>query len=173
MSRLTSLSANAIQAMLSPDADDSLAVLLTFTGDGISPPIRITDTAKQRLSSLTTDDEVVHGLVSRGDEFIFIPFQITLPDEQVASAPRCQLIATDVTRYLIPVLRSIESPPSVMIELVMTGTPNTVEVAFSGFQLGGVSYNANQITAELLVQSLAAEPFPQHTFTPSYFPGLF
>jgi hypothetical protein len=39
--------------------------------------------------------------------------------------------------------------------------------------MGAVNYNKDQITAELVVQSLAAEPFPAHTFTPSYFPGLF
>lgn len=173
MSRLSSLSPNAIQAMLSPDADDSLAVLLTFTADGLGTPVRITDSYTQRLAGLTTGDEVVHGIVSRSNDFVFVPFQITLPDEQVASAPRCQLIATDVTRYLIPVLREIEAPPSVLIELVMRGTPNIVEVAFGGFQMGAITYNANQITADLVVQSLAAEPFPCHTFTPSYFPGLF
>lgn len=173
MSRLSSLSATAIKAMLSPDADDSLAILLTFTGTGITTPIRIADSFTQRLTGLTTNDEVVHGIVSRSNNYIFIPFRLTLPDEQVASAPRCQLSVMDVTRYLTPILRSITSPPSVLIELVMTASPNTVEVAFSGFQMGAVNYNKDQITAELVVQSLATEPFPAHTFTPSYFPGLF
>lgn len=173
MSRLSTLSAAAIKAMLSPDADDSLAVLLTFTGTGISTPIRIADCFTQRLTGLTTNDEAVHGIVSRSNNFVYVPFQLTLPDEQVASAPRCQLTVTDVTRYLIPILRTIQSPPSVLIELVMTATPGTVEIAFNGFQMGAITYNANQITAELVVQSLAAEPFPQHLFTPSYYPGLF
>jgi hypothetical protein len=159
--------------MLSPDADDSLAVLLTFTGSGISTPIRICDSFTQRISSLTTDDEVVYGIVSRTNNFIFVPFQITLPDEQIASAPRCQLTMFDVTRYLTPIIRSITSPPNVLIELVMRTAPNSVEISFGGFQMGAVTYNADQVTAELVVQSLAAEPFPQHTFTPTYFPGLF
>lgn len=173
MTRLSSLSAAAIKAMLSPDADDSLAVLLTFTGTGISTPVRIADSFTQRLTSLTTADEAVHGIVSRSNDYIYVPFQITLPDEQIASAPRCQLTMTDVTRFLIPTLRALQSPPSVLIELVMTATPGTVEISFTGFQMGAITYNANQITAELVVQSLAAEPFPQHLFTPSYFPGLF
>ena len=159
--------------MLSPDAQDSLAVLLTFTGTGIATPVRICDSYTQRIAGLTTDDEVVHGIVSRSNSFIYIPFQITMPDEQVASAPRCQITMFDVTRYLTPVLRAISNPPNVLIELVMRATPDTVEIAFSGFQMGGVTYNKDQVTAELVVQSLAAEPFPAHTFTPSYFPGLF
>lgn len=173
MSRLSSLSANAIRQMLSPDASDSLAILLTFTGTGITTPIRITDSFTQRITGLTTNDEVIHGIVSRANNYIYIPFQLTLPDEQIASAPRCQLTVTDVTRYLIPILRTISSPPSVLIELVMTSTPNTVEIAFSGFQMGAITYNKDAITAELVVQSLAMEPFPAHTFTPRYFPGLF
>lgn len=173
MSRLSTLSGNAIANMLSPDAQDSLAVLLTFTGSGISTPVRICDSYTQRLTGLTTADEVVHGMVSRSNNFIYLPFQITMPDEQVASAPRCQITMFDVTRYLIPVLRTVTTPPNVLIELVMRGTPNTVEIAFDGFQMGAINYNRDQITAELVVQSLAAEPFPAHTFTPSYFPGLF
>lgn len=173
MSRLSSLSPNAIKALLSPDADDSLAVLLTFSGDGISPNVCISDSFTKTLTGLTTADELVYGITSRDTDFVFIPFQITLPDEQIASAPRCQLTMYDVTRYMVPILRSITSPPNVLIELVMTGSPDTVEIAFSGFTLGGVNYNKDQITAELIVQSLANEPFPQHSFTPSYFPGLF
>lgn len=159
--------------MFSPEADDDMAILLTFTGTGIATPIRITNTPKERLTALTTNDEVVYGITSRGNDYIYIPFQLTLPDEQVSSAPRCQLSAQDVTRYLTPVLRSITSPPSVLIELVMTASPGNVEISFSGFQMGAVNYSANVVTAELMVQSLAAEPFPAHTFTPSYFPGLF
>jgi len=173
LSRLSTLSGNAIAQMLSPDAQDSLAVLLTFTGAGIVTPVRIADSYTGRIAGLTTDDEVVHGMVSRGNNFIYLPFQITMPDEQVASAPRCQITMFDVTRYLVPVLRTITNPPNVLLELVMRGTPDTVEISFSGFQMGGISYNKDQITAELVVQSLAAEPFPAHTFTPSFFPGLF
>lgn len=173
MSRLGSLSPAALQAMFNPDASDTLAVLLTITGAGITTPIRITDNYTQRITSLTTDDEVIYGIVSRGNNYIFLPFQITLPTEETEAAPRCQITINDVTRYLIPVIRQATTALNVTIELVLTATPNTVEASFGGFLMSGISYNANTITADLNVESLAIEPFPAHTFTPSYFPGLY
>lgn len=173
MSRLASLSPAALRAMFSPDADDTLITLLTISGAGITTPIRIADGYTGRLAGLTTDDEVIYGVPSRGNDYIFLPFSITLPTEEQASAPRCNITINDVTRYLIPTIRTISSSPTVTMELVLSSSPNTVEASFPGFKMAGISYNANTITAELTVESLAAEPFPAHTFTPSYFPGLF
>lgn len=171
MSRLGSLSPAALRAMFNQDADDTLAVLITISGTGLDTPIRIADNYTQRLSE--TDDEVIYGLVSRSNNFVFIPFDINLPTEETDSAPRCQITINDVTRYIIPVIREATVTLNVLIELVLTSTPNTVEVAFDGFLMAGISYNANTVTADLVVDSLSAEPFPAHTFTPSYFAGLF
>jgi hypothetical protein len=62
---------------------------------------------------------------------------------------------------------------NVSIELVLTRTPDVLEISFPGFLMSGITYNANSIVADLNVESLAIEPFPAHTFTPSYFPGLY
>ena len=103
MSRLSSFSPAALKAMFSPDGDDTLAVLLTITGEGITTPIRLADNYTQRLSS--TDDDVVYGIQSRGNNYVFLPFQITLPSEEADAAPRCQITLNDVTRYLTPTIR--------------------------------------------------------------------
>lgn len=171
MSRLGSLSPAALKAMFSTDGNDTMAVLLTITGTGITTPIRLCDNYTQRIS--TTADEVVYGISSRGNNYVFLPFQITLPTEEAEAAPRCQIILNDVTRYLIPTIRSATTALNVVVELVMTSTPDTVEISFSNFLMSGITYNADSITADLNVESLAVEPFPAHTFTPSYFPGLF
>ena len=171
MSRLGSLSPAALKAMFSTDGNDTMAVLLTITGAGITTPIRLCDNYTQRIS--TTADEVVYGIPSRGNNYVFLPFQITLPTEETEAAPRCQIILNDVTRYLIPTIRLATTALNVVVELVMTSTPDTVEIAFSNFLMSGITYNADSITADLNVESLAVEPFPAHTFTPSYFPGLF
>lgn len=171
MSRINSLSANAIQAMFAQETSETLVTLLTISGTGIATPIRLADNFTGRLSS--TDTDVTYGLTSNGNDFIFLPFNITLPTEEYASAPRCQLTINDVTRYLIPTIRTISSPPNVQIDLVLKSSPNTIEINFGGFILSNISYNADTITADLTVESLAIEPFPSHTFTPSYFPGMF
>lgn len=169
MSRLSTLSPAAVKAMFSQESDDTLICLLTITGG--SETIRLADNYTQRLSE--TADEVMYGVVSRGHNFMFLPLQITLPTEEHEAAPRFQITIQDVTRKLTPVIRGISSALNVTLELVLKSTPDEVEASFPSFLMGAITYNANTVTAELTIESLAAEPFPAHTFTPSYFPGLF
>lgn len=176
MSRLGSLSSNAIAALFAQESSNTLITLLTISGGGISTPIRIADNYLTRLSE--TDIEVIYGVQtnlggSTTYNYVFLPFSISLPTEDQASAPRCTVTLNDVTRYLIPSIRSLTSAPNVQIDIILSSAPNVVEVSFGSFILGNINYNADTITADLTVESLAVEPFPQHTFNPSYFPGLF
>ena len=167
------LSNAAIAALFSQESSNTLVTLLTFTGTGIATPIRLADNFDQRLADTVNDEEIIYGIQSRSNNYLFLPFQIVLPNEQSQSIPRAQLRINDVTSYLTPTIRSIQSPPSLLIELVLKTTPNTVEASFDGLQLGNINYDANSITAELSLPSLAVEPFPAGTFTPSSFPGMF
>lgn len=167
------LSSAAIAALFAQESSDTLITLLTFTGTGIATPIRIADNFTGRISAGINDEEIIYGVTSRGNNYIFLPFSITLPTEEAQSVPRAQISISDVTRYFTPTLRSITSPPNLEIELVLKTTPDTVEASFDGLQMGVISYNANNITAELSLPSLTVEPFPSGTFTPTYFPGLF
>lgn len=171
MSRLASLSPAAIRAMYSPDADDTLIVLLTLTDGGLSAPLRMADGYTQRLSE--TADDVTYGVVSRANNYQFVPFSISLPTEEQDAAPRAQVSISDLTQEIMPEIRTLTGPPTVLIELVLSATPDTVEASFPGLLLGGVSYNAEAITGELAVESYGVEPYPAHTFTPSVVPGMF
>lgn len=171
MSRLASLSTAAIQAMLAPETGVSLITLLTLTGGGLSETLYLADSYTQRLSSTT--DDVIYGVESRGRDYVFIPMQLTLPTEDPDGAPRFNIVFNDVTKLLIPHFRTLQSSLKVKLELVLSSTPDTVEAEFPDFSLSGFTYNADTISAELTVESLANEPFPAHTMTPSYFPGLF
>ena len=179
MSRLSSLTANAITALLSQESSDTFITLITISGTGISPAIRLADNYTQRIDSLETPQEITYGVVSNYEDgstsrnYLFLPFNLTLPIEDANQAPTCNLTINDVTRYLIPTIRNISAPPTVDIALVLKSSPNTVEMSFPSFLIGGISYNADSVTATLTLGSLAQEPFPAHTFTPAYFPGLF
>lgn len=170
MSRLASMSPAALRAVFSPDADDNLIVLLTFSGAGLSTPVRISDGYTTRLSESATD--ILYGVRSRGNDFIFLPINISLPTEEEA-APRCKISISDVTRRLLPVVRTITGALTVTIEIVLASNPDVVEVSYGNFLMSAISYSADTITGELTVDALGSEPFPAHQFTPSYFPGLF
>jgi len=167
------MSPDAIRAIFSPEADSDLLFLLTIY-DPINPSTvvaRLSDGFTKRISE--TADEVVYGVTSRSQDFIFLPMEISLPTEEEAQAPRCSIILRDVTRYVIPIVRTIAGPPSVKMELVLSKTPDTVEASFSGFYISNFSYNADSVTADLSMIDYEREPFPMHSFTPAYFPGMF
>lgn len=173
MSRLTTMSPAALRAVFSPDADADLFFLLTIY-DPQNPEqvvARLCDGYTQRISE--TADEVIYGVQSRTNDFIFLPMEITLPSEDEAQAPRCTLTLNDVTRYVTPLIRTINGSPKVLMELVLSSSPDIVEASFSGFYISSITYNANTVSAELAMIDYEREPFPQHSFSPKYFPGLF
>lgn len=181
MSRLNSLSAAAVKAMFSSETDEQLIMLLTIydpafvTGSTTVTvaPVRLADGYVNRLSS-TTDDEVYYGVTSRSQDFVFIPMEMSLPSEQDTGVGQCSLTVNYVTPEAITLVREhLTGPCKVLIELVLSGSPNTVEASFPGFYITSVSYNAESITLALNMISLNTEPFPSFNFTPSYFPGLF
>lgn len=165
------LSSNALATLFATESTDPIITLITLSGTGIATPIRLCNQFIGRLSE--TASEVVYGLTSGGNDYYYLPFTITLPTEDFSSSPRCQLQMEDVTRYLIPTIRTISVPPNVQIDVILASAPNTVEITFGSFIMSNISYNANSITADLVIESLEIEPFPAHSFTPSYFPGLF
>lgn len=171
MSRLTSMSPEAIRTVFSPDADSDLYMLLTIYDENNQPTIRLSDGFTQRLSE--TEAQVIYGVKSRGQDYMFIPMNITLPTEESAQAPRCSITLEDVTRYVTPIIRAIDYSPKVLLELILSKTPDIVEASFGGFYITSVTYNANTVQFEINMIDYNREPFPQYRFSPAYFPGMF
>ena len=177
MSRLSTMSPEAIRAVFSSDMDSDLIFLLTIydpTTNAVA--IRMADNYTQRLTQapyIETATEVYYGVVSRSQQYVFLPIELSLPSEDDAQAPRCSLTIKDVTRYITPLIREISGPPKVTMELVLSKTPDIVEASFVGFYINSFTYTADSVTAELAMIDYDREPFPMHSFTAPYFPGLF
>lgn len=167
------MSPSALKAVFSPDSDDDLIILLTIYNPLNDSQVlaRLADGFTKRISE--TADEVIYGVTSNGFDYTFLPMEISLPSEDEAQAPRCSILMHDVTRYLTPIIRTISAPPRIKLELVLTKSPDVVEVSFTDFYINNFSYNANTVTADLAMIDYEKEPFPMHSFTPRYFPGLF
>lgn len=185
MSRLSTMSAAALRAVFSPEAEDDLIILITIYNpkNHLEVLYRICDNSMPdpadpskalRLSS-TTDDHVFYGVrLADNTEFTFLPIQVTLPNEDESQSPRCSLTMHDVTQYLTPFIREkLTGPAPVKLDLVLTSSPDTVEASFSGLMITNISYNANTVTADLTAVNYDREPFPKHSLSPLYFPGLF
>lgn len=176
MSRLSRLSPEAIRAMFSSESDETLVMLLTIYNPANETQVvfRFADNYTQRITSLTTDEEVIYGVPSRGQDYVFLPMEVSLPAEQDTGVGTCKLTLQYVTREAIELIRTeLTKPTKVQLELVLSGSPNTVEAIFPGFYITSATYNADSINFDLTMINLAREPFPCYNFIPSYFPGLF
>lgn len=173
MSRLSSLSSSAVKAMFSSETQESVIMLLTvYDPTTNSPIIRLADSFTKRISE--TADDVIYGVTSRSTDFSFLPMEISLPTEQDTGAPSCSISLKYVTTEAISLVRTqLTKPTKILIEMVLSGSPDTVEASFPGFYITSATYNAESINFELSMISYAVEPFPAFNFTPSYFPGLF
>lgn len=185
MSRLSTMSQAAIAALFKPDSKETLITLLTIydPNNENNVLVRLADNYLQRIETLTSldlsdlpttgDEDVIYGVVSNNLSYIFMPMQITLPSEEQNTAPRASIVLNDVTRYVVPIIRTISGPPKIKLELVLTSSPDIVEISFDKLYMSSITYNADQVTAELSMIDFATEPFPAYQFTPAHFPGLF
>lgn len=178
MSRLSSLSSAAIRAMFGSETDEQLITLITIydPDDQVTPVLRLCDGYIGELTNLTTDEEKVYGVHRNSDnvDFIFLPLQIQLPSEAETGAESCSLSLNYVTSEAIGIIRTqLTKPAKILIELILSGTPNVTEATFSGFYITDATYSQEQIRLSLSMISYSREPFPSFNFVPSYFPGLF
>jgi hypothetical protein len=98
---------------------------------------------------------------------------LKLPDDTDAGPGEMTIEIDNVHRDYTATIRSIYSPVTVTVELVMDNTLDTVEAQWPEFLLTDIEYDASVITGTMKMETLEREPFPAGTFAPSYFPGLF
>jgi hypothetical protein len=183
---MRAVSPAALRAFFAPESNDALIIALTlsvpsYPGNSAPEPIRICDNYTKRLTQFTTETELVYGITYKSNDYIFLPFEFSLPDDDSTGSPRASIVIHDVTYLLTETIRSITGPVPVKIELVLKSlvdnntTNSTVEaeVVFTGFYITNITYNAQQVTADLEMIDYATEPFPAYRFIPVYFPGIF
>jgi len=157
VSRTLSLAAR--KAVNAQETDEVFLLLLTLDHEDITEPIRVVNN--------TVD------IVSQGETYIAYPFEIALPDEDAESVARVTLRIDNVDRKIVKSLRSISSPSSVGLEVVMAASPDTVEAGPFNMTLVSAEYDALTVTGELAFEDVLNEPFPGHAYVPSDYPGLF
>lgn len=154
-----SLSPAARQAMFAAETTEAFIVLLTFSHEDLPEPIRVSSDAADT--------------VSRGNAFVSYPFDLTLPDDDEARAPRARLVIDNVDRQIVATVRSLASSPVLTLEVVRAADPDVVEAVFHDFRLRNVRYDSQTIEADLTIEDFTAEPYPAGNFCPSLFPGIF
>ncbi len=153
------LSANAVREMLSQSTGEVYLVLLTITHAALAQPFRV----------VNNNADVVSG----GNTFLAFPFAITLPHSKSDEIPRARLTISNVTRDLVALLRSVNEPPVLLLQVIRASNPDTVEISYPELQLLNITGDTAQIQCELGQEDLLNEPFPYQTFRPDAFPALF
>lgn len=163
------LSLNFRQALFAQQSGEVALLLLTITHPSLATPIRLTTDPTVRL----TTDPLLYGTTSRGHDYLFVGMEVALPEEQDKSPPSSKLVISNVDRSIIPLIRSINSPAQVQMEGLLVSDLSTVEFTVPALDIVNVTYDAGQITADLMMDVFASEPYPAGNFDPASFPGIF
>lgn len=142
--------------------------LLTITDANLVEPIRLASDPFELLPIAN-----VPGVVSRGQEFIFLPFNIELPTQDDSGISRARLSIENVDRRIVGAVRSATSELEILTEIVLATDVDSPEISVPNFRLSNVTYDALSIEGDLSLEYFLLEPFPARRLTPSDFPGLF
>jgi hypothetical protein len=133
--------------------------LLVIDHDTMPAPVRLV---------ANTED-----VVSDGETYTAFPFRCVLPPAVQGELPQLDLVVDNVTRELVDEIRSIATPASLTISVVLAATPDTVEVGPYLLEVVGAAYDRHEVRLSLAAEPLLTEPYPQGLFTPGQFPLLF
>lgn len=170
---MTTTSLNFRQAAYAAETGRVPIALITLDHEDLADPIRISTDPTQELSGLTTDEEKVYGTVSNGENYVFLPVRLKLPDDTDEGPGEMQLEFDNIHRAYTSAIRSISTPVSCQVDIVMDNALDTIDASWPEFYVTNIVYNATTITGTLKLETLEREPFPAGSFVPSYFPGLF
>lgn len=162
------VSVNFKETAYAQETDVAVITLLTMTVG--TTVIRVCNTPIERFADL---GENAYGVTSNGERYIFLPFDITLPQDDKTGAVTAKLEIDNVSRDIVGYARDSKDPINVAVQVVLSNALDTPELEFNDFKLTNVKYNGFTVSGNLSVDYLGLEPFPRGRFTPSGFPGLF
>lgn len=165
---MRNLSAAHYEAANAQSTSEAWIVLVTLSNANLTDDIRVASDPKQLLPVAG-----VRGVISRGQEFIYLPFNINLPTQDDTGTSRARLSIDNISREIVQAVETARGEINCLVEVVLASDTDAVEIAQPNFQLESVSYDALVVEGDLAVKTLISEPVPWGRFTPSYFPGLF
>lgn len=154
-----SLSSLAKQSLFAQETGEVFLLLLTINHASLAQPIRVVNN--------------LENVVSGGNTYIAFPFQITLPQDREDQPPKMRLAIDNVDRSIVTAVRTLTSPPTITLDVVLASQPNTIEATFPGFTLRNTKYDALVVEGDLNLEDISNEPYPKDSFTPTLAPALF
>lgn len=153
------LSPNAIRTALALETNSAFLVLVTFTD-----PV---DGTKYRAVCNTED------VTSRGNVFTATYFNFALPPDDDEAPKGVQLEIDNVDLGLVSLLRKVTVPIACLIEVVLSLSPDTVEIALMDLVLREVEWNESTVSGSLISDDPLNLLYPAHIYEPRTFPSVF
>lgn len=164
------ISENFRRVAYSQETDVAVIVLITLSTSDLPDVIRVCNVPVEKFADL---GENVYGVTSNSQRYLFLPFDIVLPQDDKTGAVSAKLTIDNVNREIVRYARETRKALNVSIQVVLSNNLDYVELEYNDFKLTNVNYDGFQVTGDLTVDYLGLEPFPAGRFTPSGFPGLF
>ena len=159
---------DVLQAMFAVEADQRPIILVTVERDGDT--LRLSSDATERIT--VTDSDIVYGTISRSENYLYFPMEVTLSDDQEGVPLRLKIIFANATGEIGWWFLRSSKIPVVTVELVADGDVDTPIITFPDFELRPFTIG-NTVSVELSMKRLEREPWPAGIMGPAHFPGLF
>lgn len=156
------ISATGLRELFVQESGHVLLAAVTFDHDDLDDPVRLVNDMRP--------------LQHNGSTYTGLPFEVTLPPDSEDEIPTLQMKLDNVDRLLVTLLRSVEGPPSVGVEIVRVDPQGTVtsELGPLPFSLLDSQFGATSVTLKIgYLTDVLNEPATREIFNPSLAPGLF
>lgn len=148
----------AIASSNAQDTDEVWLMLFTLDHADLADPIRV----------VSNNEDIV----SNGHTFIALGFELTLPGQDPDSPSSATVSLDNVDPVIVNTLRTISSPPTATIQVILASQPDVIEIEFTGLKLRNAQWDASKVSGDLVYEDVLTEPVAT-TMTPQRFPGLF
>jgi len=155
-------------ATFSQETGEVFICLLTITHPNFAEDIRVCDDPFEVLPVAG-----VRGVVSQGEEFLFLPFAFSLPAQNDTGIATGRLSIDNIDQRMVAAVRQADSAIAIRIQIVLSSDVDTPVYDSDEFRLERVTYDALTVSGDLTMEYYDLEPFPYCRFNPSDFPGIF
>ena len=170
------LSLNARMALDDPAATEVEVVLFMIEHPELEEgPIRLSTDQTEELS----EDPIIMGTRSswRGSDpqeepFLWIIASAITPSDLDDAASAGSLVLENLDSDMVKLIRSVSTPPTVHVAVVLASSPDHVEAEWENFLIVDANVTAGEITLRFSREDVENEPFPPGSMTRNNFPGL-
>ena len=114
----------------------------------------------------------MQNVTSGGDVYTALAFGATIPADRDGPVG-AKLTLDNVDRATVAEFRTITTSPTVTIEVIRRGDPNTIIASWPNLRLAGATISLTRIELDLAGDVVLDESYPGWTFAPIDFPAGF